>query len=87
MIHEAEKAGLPIDPSKMSALNCCPDEIDDYGNRQPSEAKATHFHETFHQSGIGGYIHDCLSFGGGLPGTSVLSWKVCLAQCTIRCCR
>ena len=76
MLHEAERAGLPIDPVKMSALNCCPDEIDEYGNRQPNESKAKKFHDAFRQSGTGGYMHDCLSYGGGLPHVSVLSWKV-----------
>ena len=76
MIQEAERAGLAIDPEKMSALNCSPDEIDDYGNRQPNEAKARHFHESFHQNATLGYMHDCLSFGGGLPGTSVFSWRI-----------
>jgi hypothetical protein len=76
MIQEAEKAGLPIDPAKMSALNCCPDEIDDYGNRAPNDQKAKSFHNMFRQSGTSGFIHDSLAFGGGLSPTSVLAWKV-----------
>lgn len=76
MIHEAEKAELPIDPQKMSALNCCPDEIDDYGNRLPNEAKAKNFRNMFHQSGTEGYLHDSLAFGGGLPWSSVVSVRI-----------
>ena len=76
MIHEAEKAGLPLDAAKMSSLNCCPDEIDDYGNRATSEEKAKTFHNMFHQSGTQGFIHDSLAFGGGLPAASALAWKI-----------
>jgi hypothetical protein len=76
MIQEAEKAGLPINPAKMSALNCCPDEIDDYGNRMQSNTKAKSFHNMFRQSGTSGFIHDSLAFGGGLSATSAFAWKV-----------
>ncbi len=74
MVHEAEKAGLKFDPYKMAKLNCCPDEIDEYGN--VDEEKREHFHSAIHESGCRGFIHDCLEYGGGLPRTSVISWKI-----------
>ncbi len=74
MVWEAESAGLKFDKYKMADLTCCPDKIDEYGNKDP-EHFAT-FHKALHQSGTTGFIHDCLEFGGGLPRTSVLSWKM-----------
>jgi Uncharacterized alpha/beta hydrolase domain (DUF2235) len=73
MVHEAQKAGLKFDAYKMAKLNCCPDAIDEYGNED--EDKKEHFHNAIYESGCRGLIHDCLEFDGGLPLTSVLSWK------------
>jgi hypothetical protein len=74
MVHEAERAGLKFDPYKMSKLNCRSDAIDEYGNED--HEKREHFHTAIHESGCRGFIHDCLEYGGGLPPTSVLSWKI-----------
>lgn len=74
MVHEAEKAGLKFDPEKMAELNCCPDKFDDYGARDEQHAK--NFHDALRQSGVEGYCHDTLIFGGGLGRMSVLSWKM-----------
>lgn len=80
MVHEAEKAGLKFDPRRIVELNCCPDIIDEYGNRSRDaggkDDREKHFHEALHLSSTQGFIHDCLTFGKGLPATSVLSWKI-----------
>lgn len=71
---EAEAAGLKFDRLKMADLTCCPDKIDEYGSHD-AEHYVT-FHRALQQSGTAGFIHDCLEFGGGLPRSSVLSWKL-----------
>jgi hypothetical protein len=74
MVWEAEAAGLKFDKTKMANLTCCPDKIDEYGNKDPDHYAK--FHTALHESGTGGFIHDCLEIGGGLPLASVLSWKL-----------
>ena len=74
MVTEASAAGLKFDQTKMANLNCCPEKIDEYNNRDPDHYAK--FHAALHESGTGGFIHDCLQFGGGLPFVSVLSWKL-----------
>ena len=74
MVWEAEAAGLKFDKTKMANLTCCPDKIDEYGNKDPDHYAK--FHAAFHESSTEGYIHDCLEIGGGLPLASVLSWKL-----------
>jgi len=74
MVQEAEKAGLQFDRLKMAGLLCCPDKIDEYGHRDTHHEKT--FRQALRQSATTGFIHDCLEFGGGLPGASVLSWKI-----------
>ena len=92
MVREAQRAGLRFDPYKMAKLNCCPDEAretihdssDDEEEKQEEDEKAhdrknerlAHFHGAIQASGSRGLIHDCLEYGGGLPATSVLSWKI-----------
>jgi hypothetical protein len=74
MVWEAESAGLKFDKIKMANLMCCPDKIDEYDNKDPDHYAK--FHASLHESGTGGFIHDCLEIGGGLPFGSVLSWKL-----------
>ncbi|KAL9619678.1 MAG: hypothetical protein Q9160_005698 [Pyrenula sp. 1 TL-2023] len=74
MVREAEQAGIRFDPHKMATLNCCPDEIDDYGDREIGGREKT-FLDALHLSSIQGTIHDCLTFGGGLSTLATLSWK------------
>jgi hypothetical protein len=74
MISEAQSAGLKFDKIKMANLTCCPDKIDEYGDKDPDHYEK--FHASLHESGTAGFIHDCLEFGGGLPFFSVLSWKL-----------
>jgi hypothetical protein len=74
MVWEAKAAGLKFDKTKMANLTCCPDKIDEYGNIDLHYS--ARFHAALHESGTGGYIHDCLEIGGGLPLASVVSWKL-----------
>lgn len=85
MVREAEKAGLAFDPYKMSKLNCCADDVHEYDDDeseleeiiQARQNEKLHKYEgAMHLSGTKGLIHDCLEYGGGLPASSVLSWKI-----------
>lgn len=75
MVHEAQKAGLKFDPYRMADLNCHPDVLDEYGETKAG-GQEEHFHDALNLSSTKGFIHDCLTFGKGLPATSVLSWKI-----------
>ena len=75
MVHEAERAGLRFDRSRMAKLHCCPDALDEYG-KEDHEEMNQHFHSAIHESGCRGFIHDCLQYGAGLSRLSVLSWKI-----------
>ena len=49
MISEAESAGLKFDKIKMANLTCCPDKIDEYGDKDSDHYAK--FHASLHESG------------------------------------
>lgn len=53
MVWEAVAAGLKFDKTKMANLTCCPDKIDECGNKDPD--RYAKFHAVLHESGTGGY--------------------------------
>ena len=46
------------------------------GEDQPASASSRNFHNAMHLSSTKGWIHDCLSFGNGLPAGSVIVWRI-----------
>ena len=75
MVLAAEEAGVKFDPVKLAELSCCPDDIDDYGNKVPSKYHAERFRNILKDSGTRSFLHDCLEFGRGSTIGSVLAWN------------
>lgn len=46
------------------------------GEKGAATASSRNFHNAMHISSTKGWIHDCLSFGNGLPATSVIVWRI-----------
>ena len=76
MVLAAEEAGVKFDPVKLAELSCCPNDIDEYGNKVPSEYHADRFRNILTHSGTRGFLHDCLELGRGLSVGSVLAWNL-----------
>lgn len=45
-------------------------------NEKERSPSSRDFHAALHLGSTKGWIHDCLSFGNGLPGTSVMTWRL-----------
>lgn len=83
MVQEAWRAGLQLDPSKVKQFEC----LEEHGHEftpiqkedeeeKPRSAASKSFHDALNLSSTAGWSHDCLSFGNGLPATSVLVWRL-----------
>lgn len=46
------------------------------GNEKPQTISSRNFHAALELSSTNGWIHDCLSFGNGLPAASVIVWRM-----------
>lgn len=46
------------------------------GEAGGSSPSSRNFHNAMHLSSTKGWIHDCLSFGNGLPAASVITWRI-----------
>ncbi|KAJ5159254.1 uncharacterized protein N7500_008905 [Penicillium coprophilum] len=85
MVQEARRAGLRLDPRKLKQYECI-EEFDPDLHLQLNtkrevwslELPQAHkdYLEALHLAGTKGHIHDLLSYGNGLPLTSVLSWRL-----------
>lgn len=83
MVQEAWKAGLQLDPTKVKQFECLEEQGHEFTpiqkedeEEKPRSAASKSFHDALHLSSTAGWSHDCLSFGNGLPATSVLVWRL-----------
>ncbi|KAJ5549707.1 hypothetical protein N7535_002356 [Penicillium sp. DV-2018c] len=85
MVQEAQRAGLRLDKNKMEQLNCIAENSSDFEELEGEERDAPEpesspsykrYLEALQVAGTKGYIHDLLSYGSGLPLTSVVSWRL-----------
>lgn len=60
----------------MSRLHCCPDSVDDYGERFEDTGTRETYLKALEECYSHGVVHDCLTLGGGLPRGTVMFWKM-----------
>ncbi|KAJ6121688.1 hypothetical protein N7512_004153 [Penicillium capsulatum] len=85
MVKEAQMAGLEFDAEKLKRFNCYNEKkasqqvasanglgSNDRGDRWQTDS----FHEVLAVAMDRGIVHDCLTYGGGLPILSTLSWRL-----------
>lgn len=91
MVHEAQRAGLRFDPTKLKQFHCFDDSTNDNDLRrypqqnnvnQESEANGeetkerSKFKYALWRASTNGQIHDFLRYGHGVPWPTVLSWQL-----------
>jgi len=84
MVREAQKAGLRFDWDKMMRLKCCDDFVldaqgDDDGSTSQhlgDSAQPKNLSQVLRSAATLGRMHDVLEFNNGVPGNSVMSWKM-----------
>ncbi|KAL2392867.1 hypothetical protein ABEF93_002193 [Exophiala dermatitidis] len=76
MVHEAERAGLKFDLSKIADRSYIPGELDQFGARIEDYSSSEQFLRHLEGCYSHGSIHDCLEIGHGLTWANVIFWKM-----------
>lgn len=86
ILEEAQRAGLQLDPDRLKEFNCYEGPTAEAQDGPVPQGRRTEdgqgkdeeseFEYALRSASTQGQIHDSLSYGGGVPWSTVLTWKI-----------